>query len=110
MINLLRNPFKLLRWNSSRGLLRRGPLVVFNSTQLGKKLVRCFHRHTAKVGNEMSAGGMTCQVTFGALSSILASKGKHISTMAAPISTNIGNRGESMRNAMVDLDFITILV
>jgi hypothetical protein len=52
---------------------------------------------------------MASDIAFSATTSILASNGKHVSAVAAPISSNVGDGFEAMGNAMIDFLFISIL-
>ena len=63
----------------------------------------------AEVGDQVSTVGMACNVAFRAFAGILASKREHVTAMTAPISTNVRQRFEAMRNTVVDLLFVTFL-
>ena len=52
---------------------------------------------------------MTGNVAFGALPSILPTKGKHVTTVTAPIGTHVCERLETMGYTMVDFFFIVVL-
>lgn len=57
----------------------------------------------------MRAVCVTSNITLGALARVLAAKGKHITTMTAPIRADIGQGLETMRDAMVNLLFVSVL-
>ena len=75
---------------------------------VAQELVCHLHAHTTKVGNEMSAIRMTGNVTLCTLASILPTQGQDVATVAAPVGANVGDGLESMRDTMVDLDFVSI--
>lgn len=52
---------------------------------------------------------VTSNVTFRAFTGILPAEGEHVSTMATPVSSNIGERLEPMGNTMVDLLLVALL-
>lgn len=56
----------------------------------------------------MHAGGVACKLALGAFPRLALAKREHISTMAAPIRTHIGERIEAMGNAMVDLFLVRV--
>ena len=57
----------------------------------------------------MRAVCMASDIAFSATTSILASDGKHVATMTAPISSDIGYGFKAMRNAMVNFLLISVL-
>lgn len=57
----------------------------------------------------MCAVCMTSNTALGTLATVLASKRKHVSTVAAPVGPHVGERFEPMWNAMVNLFLVTIL-
>lgn len=67
------------------------------------------HRHTAEVRYQMRTVGVTCDVAFGAFASVLATQRKHITTVTAPICADVGDRLESVRDAMVDFLRVVVL-
>ena len=74
-----------------------------------QQFVRRLHRHTAKIGDKMSAIGVTCDVALGTFPGILSAKRKHITAVTAPIRTEVRERFETVRNPVVDLFFVSIL-
>lgn len=56
----------------------------------------------------MSALLMGSEITLRTLSAVLFAKWQHVTAVAAPIGTNIGELLEAMRNAMVDLLLVWI--
>lgn len=52
---------------------------------------------------------MASNITFRTFASILSSEREHVTTMTAPIRTNIGQRFEPMRNTMIDFLFVVFL-
>jgi hypothetical protein len=57
----------------------------------------------------MSTVGVTGNVTFRAATGIFAAQWQHITTVTAPIGTNVGEGLEAMGNAMIYLLFIAFL-
>lgn len=57
----------------------------------------------------MSTIGVAGNVALGTLASIFAAQREHITTVTTPVRANIGQRFETMRNAMIDLLFISFL-
>lgn len=57
----------------------------------------------------MSTISVASNVTLGATTSVLASKREHVTTVATPIGTHVGERLETVRNAMIYLLLITLL-
>lgn len=85
------------------------PSLSVDISPISEKLICCLHGHAAEVGDQVSTVGMACNVAFRAFAGILASKREHITAMTAPISTNVRQRFEAMRNTVVDLLFVTFL-
>jgi hypothetical protein len=77
-------------------------------TPVTKKLVGSLHRHTTEVGDEVCTVSMACNFALGAPASILASEGEDVTTVTAPVRTQVGDGFEAMRNTMVDLLFVVI--
>ena len=71
--------------------------------------VRSLHRHTAEVGNKMGAVRVTGDVALRTAASVLTAKREHITTVTAPVRTDVGNRLEAMGNAVVDFLRIVVL-
>jgi len=82
------------------------PLDVADIRQKG---VGGLHSHATEVGDEVSAGCVASNTTFAALAGILATKRQHITTVAAPVCANIGDRFEAMRNTVFNLIFVALL-
>jgi hypothetical protein len=57
----------------------------------------------------MSAIRVASDIAFGASTGVLASEWEHVSAVAAPVSANIGQGLEAMRNSMIDLLLISVL-
>jgi hypothetical protein len=74
-----------------------------------QKSIGGLHGHATEVRNEMSAGRMASNTTFAALASVLPTKGQHVTAMAAPVCTNVGDRFEAMRDTMFNLVFVALL-
>ena len=108
MVNLW---VRYLRLKLDLGFWLLGPLLFrhVNRTQLRQKFVGSRHGHATEIWDKVGARGMASEITFGTFPSVLAAKREHISTVTAPISTDVCNSLESVRNTMVDLHFITIL-
>jgi len=64
-------------------------LLPVDITPASEKLICCLHRHTTKIGNEMSAICMAGNITFRAFPSIFTTEGKHVTAVATPVGTNI---------------------
>jgi hypothetical protein len=86
-----------------------GPSCTIDVSPVAQKLVGSFHRHTAKVRDKVCTVCVASNVAFSATASILASNWKHVATMAAPISSDIGYGFKAMRDAMVDFLLISVL-
>jgi hypothetical protein len=91
---------------ASRGL---APSCTIDVAPVAQKLVGSLHRHTAKIRDKVCTVCVASDIALSASTSILASNGKHVAAMAAPISSNIGYRFKPMRNAMVDFLLISVL-
>jgi hypothetical protein len=78
-------------------------------TPIPKKLVGSFHRHTAEIGNKVGTVGVASDIALRTLASIFASKREHITAVATPVSTDVCERFEAMRDAMINLFFVTFL-
>lgn len=76
---------------------------------IAKEDVCRLHRHTAEVRYQMRTVGVTCDVAFGAFASVLATQRKHITAVTAPICTDVGDRLESVRDAMVNFFGVVVL-
>jgi hypothetical protein len=48
-------------------------------------------------------------ITFSTTTGILAANGEHVSAVTAPISSDVGYGFESVRNAVIDFLFISVL-
>jgi hypothetical protein len=57
----------------------------------------------------MSAIRVTSNATLRTSSCIFAAEGEHITTVATPIRTDIGQWFEAMRDAMIDFLFVALL-
>lgn len=86
---------------------RRARLV--DRFDIANKLTCHFHRHSAKVRNEMRAIRVTRETAFCTSSCFLACKRNNLTTVAAPTWTEGGDGLEAMGNAVVDLVAILIL-
>jgi hypothetical protein len=53
---------------------------------------------------------MAGNVALGALPGVFPAKREHVTTVTAPIRSNVGKRFESMRNAMVDFLLVALLI
>lgn len=91
---------------------RRRPVTVSSCTvdvsPVAQKLIGSLHRHATKVRDKVRAICVASDIAFGATTSVLASNGEHVSTMAAPISSDVGYRLKAMGNAMIDFLLISI--
>jgi hypothetical protein len=76
---------------------------------VAQKLVSSLHGHAAKVGDKVCAICVAGEIAFSATTSVLASNGKHVSAVAAPISSNVGYGLKAMGNAMIDFLLISVL-
>lgn len=85
------------------------PSCTIDVSPVAQKLVGSLHRHAAEVGDKVCAVCVASDIAFGAPTSILASNGKHVAAMAAPIGSDIGYGFKPMRNAMVDFLLISVL-
>lgn len=74
-----------------------------------QELVCRLHRHTTEVGDEVGTVGMTRDITFRTLSSILSTERQHVTTVTTPIGSQVCERFEAVRNPMVDLLLVSIL-
>lgn len=88
-------------------LLIRASLI--DNTPIAEDLVCCLHRHATEIRYQMGTVRMASNITFRAFASILSSEREHVTTMTAPVRTNIGKRFEPMRNTVVDLLFVVFL-
>ena len=52
---------------------------------------------------------MASYIAFGALATVLPTQRKHITTMTTPVGADVSERFKPMRNAMVDLFFVSFL-
>lgn len=95
------------RWGALLSFIYSLPV---NVPPIPKKLIRRLHRHATEIRNEMSAICVASNAAFGTPAGILATKGKHVATVAAPVGTHVGERLKSMWDAMVDFLFVAILV
>ena len=66
------------------------------------------HRHTAEVRHQMLTLCMASEATLGAFLRISSAQRKQVTTMTAPVGTDIGEVVEPMRDAVVDLFLVRI--
>lgn len=76
---------------------------------VAQKLIGRFHRHATEVGHEVSAVGVTGDVAFCTATRVLATERQHITTVATPVCTDVGDRLETMRDTMIYLLCIVVL-
>lgn len=84
------------------------PLQTVDITPISEQLVRSLHRHAAEIRNQVSTISMTSDTTFRAPASILSAKREYISTVTAPVCTDIGEGFEAMGYPVVDLLFVVL--
>jgi len=93
----------------SRKLGRSVTPQLVDIPPVAKKLIGSFHGHPTEIGDKMSAVGVTCNVTIQTFTSVFSSEREHVSAMTTPIRANVGERFETMWNAVVDLLLIAVL-
>ena len=57
----------------------------------------------------MGAVGVACNIALCASSGVFTAKWKHVAAMTAPVSSNVRDRLEPVRNAVIDLLLVIIL-
>lgn len=74
-----------------------------------QKLVRRLHRHSAEVGDKVSAMSVARNVAFRTLSSVLPTKRQHITAVTTPVGSQVCERFETVRDPVVDLFLVSVL-
>jgi hypothetical protein len=82
--------------------------VILGANQCLENLICRFHRHSTEIGHKVSALSMARKTALGAALGVLASKGKEVTAVAAPVRGDVGESFETVRNAVVDLLFVGI--
>lgn len=85
------------------------PSLSVDISPISEKLICCLHGHATEVGDQVSTVSVASNVALRAFAGVLASKREHITAMAAPISTDVRQRFEAMRNTVINLLFVTFL-
>lgn len=93
------------------GLRLLGSLLFrdVDRTQLCQEFVCGRHWHATEIWDKMGARSMAGEIALRALSSVLAAEREHVSTVTAPVGTDVCNGLEPVRDAMVDFHFVAIL-
>ena len=99
----------LFRWSLRLRLPARAPACL-HLLNLCQKLVGRLHGHAAEVGDEMSAIRVTGNPAFAALFGVLSTKREHITAVTTPVSANVRDSFEPVRDTMVDLVFVVLLI
>lgn len=73
------------------------------SADFSKNFIGLFVGDTAEVRNEVDAVVVAGRTALGTLASLLSSKRQHVTTVATPVGSHIGEGLEAMRNTVVDL-------
>lgn len=96
-------------FHSATGRPRRlSTTRLIDIAPVAEELICGLHRHTTEVGNKVCAISVTGDVALAASSSVLSSKGKHVTAVTAPVRADVRERLEPVGNAMVDLLFIVL--